>query len=212
MKVLRSVLAVGVGFAMTPWLGRDAYADSHGIVRSGYGEENLIGANGSPSNVADIYAASARNGVGLNAFEHFELGNNQIANLYFKTQNGTTALHTLVNTVENQISISGTVNAIRNGKIGGNLYFLSPKGMVVGSTGVINAGSLTMITSGKKFKNALDSLDPDAAAAAIAANNWDVDAKAKIDIHGQINTATGIDLRAAYINVTKDASATLVPS
>ena len=124
MKVLRSVLAVGVGFAMTPWLGRDAYADSHGIVRSGYGEENLIGANGSSSNVADIYAASARNGVGLNAFEHFELGNNQIANLYFKTQNGTTALHTLVNTVENQISISGTVNAIRNGKIGGNLYFL----------------------------------------------------------------------------------------
>ena len=66
--------------------------------------------------------------------------------------------------------------------------------LVVGSTGVINAGSLTMITSGKKFKNALDSLEPDAAAAAIAANNWDVDAKAKIDIHGQINTATGIDL------------------
>ena len=26
MKVLRSVLAVGVGFALTPWLGRDAYA------------------------------------------------------------------------------------------------------------------------------------------------------------------------------------------
>ena len=52
----------------------------------------------------------------------------------------------MVNTVENRISISGTVNAIRNNKIGGNLYFLSPKGMVVGSTGVINAGSLTMIT------------------------------------------------------------------
>ena len=212
MKVLRSVLAVGVGFAMTPWLGRDAYADSHGIVRSGNGEKNLIGANGSPSNVADVYAASARNGVGLNAFERFELGNNQIANLYFKTQNGTTALHTLVNTVENQISISGTVNAIRNGKIGGNLYFLSPNGMVVGSTGVINAGSLTMITSGKTFKNTLGSLDPDAAAAAIAANNWELNEDAKIDIHGQINTATGIDLRAAYINVTKTTGATIAPS
>ena len=205
MKVLRSVLAVGVGFAMTPWLGREALAEGN-IVRSDTHTNLLV--NG----VANIYAEKAANGVGLNAFEHFELGNNQIANLYFKTETGTNTLHTLVNTVENQIKISGTVNAIRNNKIGGNLYFLSPKGMVVGSTGVINAGSLTMITSGKKFKNALDSLDPDAAAAAIAANNWDVDAKAKIDIHGQINTATGIDLRAAYINVTKDASATLAPS
>ena len=148
MKVLRSVLAVGVGFAMTPWLGREVLAEGN-IVRSN-SQTNLL-VNG----VANIYAEKAANGVGLNAFERFELGNNQIANLYFKTQNGTTALHTLVNTVENQISISGTVNAIRNGKIGGNLYFLSPKGMVVGYTGVINAGSLTMITSGKKFKNAL---------------------------------------------------------
>ena len=152
MKVLRSVLAVGVGFALTPWLGREALAEGN-IVRSDTHTNLLV--NG----VANIYAEKAANGVGLNAFEHFELGNNQIANLYFKTETGTNTLHTLVNTVENQIKISGTVNAIRNNKIGGNLYFLSPKGMVVGSTGVINAGSLTMITSGKKFKNALDSLD-----------------------------------------------------
>lgn len=205
MKVLRSVLAVGVGFALTPWLGREALAEGN-IVRSDTHTNLLV--NG----VANIYAEKAANGVGLNAFEHFELGNNQIANLYFKTQNGTTALHTLVNTVENQISISGTVNAIRNGKIGGNLYFLSPNDMVVGSSGVINAGSLTMITSGKTFKNSLGSLDPDAAAAAIAANNWELNEDAKIDIHGQINTATGIDLRAAYINVTKTTGATVAPS
>ena len=205
MKVLRSVLAVGVGFVLTPWLGREALAEGN-IVRSDTHTNLLV--NG----VANIYAEKAANGVGLNAFEHFELGNNQIANLYFKTETGTNTLHTLVNTVENQIKISGTVNAIRNNKIGGNLYFLSPKGMVVGSTGVINAGSLTMITSGKTFKNSLGSLDPDAAAAAIAANNWELNEDAKIDIHGQINTATGIDLRAAYINVTKDASATLAPS
>ena len=37
MKVLRSVLAVGVGFALTPWLGRDAYADSKGIARGKHG-------------------------------------------------------------------------------------------------------------------------------------------------------------------------------
>ena len=100
MKVLRSVLAVGVGFALTPWLGRDAYAESHGIVRTGNGQTNLIGANGSLAHVANIYAADAYNGVGVNAFKHFELGNNQIANLYFKTSpTDTNVLNTLVNTV-----------------------------------------------------------------------------------------------------------------
>lgn len=208
MKVLRSALALGVGFAMSPWLSRDAYAEGNGIVRAGSGQKNLL-----VNNVADIYAAKAANGVGLNAFQHFELGNNQIANLYFKTSaNDTNVLNTLVNTVQNKISISGTVNAIRNGKIGGNLYFLSHEGMVVGSTGVINAGSLTVITSGKTFYDGYGDLDPNAAAAAIRDNDWNLSSDAAIDIHGKINTATGIDLRAAYINVTKAEGATAGPS
>ena len=208
MKVLRSVLAVGVGFALTPWLGRDVYAEgnANGIVKTG-STVNLIGANESAANVADIYATAAANGVGLNAFKHFELGNNQIANLYFKTSpTDTNVLNSLVNTVENQISISGTVNAVRNGKIGGNLYFLSRNGMVVGSTGVINAGSLTVMTSGNTFSSA------EAAAQAITDNSWSLDSTASIDIHGRINTATGIDLRAAYINVTKASGSDIAPA
>ena len=208
MKVLRSVLAVGVSFALTPWLSRAALAaaPAGNIVRTN-ASTNLI-ANGK----AEIYADKAHNGVGLNAFKYFTVGNNQLANLYFRTENDATALHTLVNTVENQISISGTVNAIRNNQVGGNLYFLSPKGMVVGEKGVINAGSLTMITSGKTFFDIYDRPDAKAAAEAIADNDWHLDSNAKIDIQGQINTATGIDLRAAYINVTKAADAPSAPS
>ena len=198
MKVLRSVLAVGVGFALTPWLGRQALAgDSNTlaagtIVRTGQ-TENLIA-----SGTAHIYAEKASNGVGLNAFEHFSVGNNQIANMYFQKEGSTEVLNTLVNTVNDRISIYGTVNALRNNKIGGKLYFLSDKGMVVGAGGVINAGALTMLTSGNTFASA------EAAAQAITDNSWGgLDSKASIDIHGRINTATGIDLRAAYINVTK---------
>ena len=206
LKLMRSVLAVGVGFALTPWLGREAYAENNGIVRTGNGQTNLIGANGSLPHVADIYAADTYNGVGVNAFKHFELGNNQIANMYFRTQNDATALNTLVNTVQNRIDIYGTVNAIRNNKIGGNLYFLSPKGMVVGSSGLINAGSLTVMTSAKTFSSA------DAAAQALADKSWgSLDSEASIDIHGQINTATGIDLRAAYINITKAQGESTAP-
>lgn len=207
MKVLRSVLAVGVGFAMTPWLGRGAYAEGTGnIVRSGTGQANMI-----VDNVANIHAAQAANGVGLNAFEHFTLGNNDIANLYFETkptdESPVIKVNTLVNTVQNRISIDGTVNAIRNGKIGGNLYFLSPQGMVVGSSGVINAGSLTVMTSGLTFANA------QFAAQAVSDKVFgDLDSKASIDIHGKINAATGIDLRAAYINVTKASGSNIAPA
>lgn len=198
MKVLRSVLAVGVGFALTPWLGRGAYAadptsiDKGTIYRSG-STTNLI-----VSGTAHIYAENAANGVGLNAFDRFTVGNNELANLYFQKQGSNDVLHTLVNTVNDRISIYGTVNAIRNNKVGGNLYFLSSKGMVVGAKGAINAGSLTVMTSGNTFGSA------EAAAQAITDKNWGgLDEYASIDIHGKINTATGIDLRAAYINVTK---------
>ena len=54
------------------------------------------------------------------------------------------------------------------------------------------------MTSGMGFGSA------EAAAQAITDKSWGgLDSKASIDIHGKINTATGIDLRAAYINVTK---------
>ena len=205
MKVLRSVLAVGVGFALTPWLGRQALAGDSTtlaagtIVRTGQ-TENLIA-----SGTAHIYAEKASNGVGLNAFEHFSVGNNQIANMYFQKEGSTEVLNTLVNTVNDRISIYGTVNALRNNKIGGKMYFLSDKGMVVGSSGVINAGALTVITSGNTFASA------EAAAQAITYNSWALDSTASIDIHGRINTATGIDLRAAYINVTKANGSDITP-
>ena len=145
-KVLRCVLAVG--FVLSPWLGGEAYAA--GIERI----DNITLPNGldktylqTGNDVAHIYAEQASGDVGLNRFKTFEVGAGQIANLYFKTE-GTnpTVVNTLVNTVQNQISISGTVNAIRNGQVGGNLYFISPSGMVVGSSGVINAGNLTVLT------------------------------------------------------------------
>ena len=157
---------------------------------------------------ANIYAEQASGTTGLNRFKYFDVGAGQIVNLYFQTGANGATLNTLVNTVENQININGTVNAVRNNKIGGNLYFLSRKGMVVGAGGVINAGSLTVIGAKDKFSG------DDAAqkaAEAIAANNWDMDNDAKIEINGQINTMTGIDLRAAHIALKKASSGNTSP-
>ena len=190
---------------MTPFMG-GSEASAAGIVR-------VDGATGVPqsylqegqSHIAHIYAEQASNGVGLNRFQSFDVGAGQIANLYFQKENGA-LLNTLVNTVENQINISGTVNAIRNNKIGGNLYFISPEGMVVGAGGVINAGSLTLI--GANLRSGGENSTPyfstaAEAAARIQSNNFDYNNNAQIVVNGQINTMTGIDLRAAHIALKK---------
>lgn len=66
--------------------------------------------------------------------------------MYFKTGAIGTETGTLVNLVNNRIDVAGTVNAIRENQIGGDLFFLSSNGMAVSNTGVINAGSLTVMT------------------------------------------------------------------
>ena len=211
MKVLRYVMAVG--FVLSPWLGGEAYAA--GIERI----DNVTLPDGldktylqkTGNDVAHIYAEQASGDVGLNRFKTFEVGANQIANLYFKTSaTDTNHLNTLVNTVQEQISISGIVNGIRNNEVGGKLYFLSPNGMVVGSSGVINAGALTVITTGID-----DITNPDKAIAAINAASTNNTSRQltnqPIVIHGQINTVNGIDLRSLSIAISKDSGSDIKP-
>lgn len=210
-KVLRYVLAVG--FALSPWLGGEAYAA--GIERI----DNITLPNGldktylqTGNDVAHIYAEQASRDVGLNRFKTFEVGAGQIANLYFKTSATGATLNYLVNTVEGEINISGTVNAIRNKKIGGNLYFMSPTGMVVGYTGVINAGSLTVLANNDTFTTA------EGAHYAIyeAVKDYQYWKSPNIDsyitINGKINTETGIDLRAAVVQIKQATSNSVSPS
>ncbi|MER2139819.1 MAG: leukotoxin LktA family filamentous adhesin, partial [Succiniclasticum sp.] len=56
-----------------------------------------------------------------------------------------------MNLVQNRIDIQGTVNAIKNNRIDGNLYFISPNGMTVGSTGVINAGRVVALAPTQSY-------------------------------------------------------------
>lgn len=102
-------------------------------------------------NVTNVWAGTVVNDVALNVFKQFDVGANDIANMYFKKKDGSTEASNLVNMVGSRININGTVNAIRNQKIGGNLYFLSSDGIVVGAGGVVNAGTLTLMTPSDRF-------------------------------------------------------------
>ena len=83
--------------------------------------------------------------VGINRFRQFELSQGEIANLHFNQKNSDIHADSLVNLVNQRIDIAGTVNAIRANRVDGHLFFLSPEGMAVGASGVINAGKLTAI-------------------------------------------------------------------
>ena len=74
-----------------------------------------------------------------NRFQQFALDAGQIANLKFGDAS------TLANLVNNQVTINGIVNAVKGGAIDGHLIFLSPTGIAVGPSGVINAGQFTGI-------------------------------------------------------------------
>ena len=191
-QVLRSVMAFGV--AMSSFMGMVETVTANGITDTN-GKELMN------NNKADIWAQDSSGKVGLNKFKDFNVAGNQTANLYFQKKGSSEILDTLVNTVENRIDIQGTVNAIRDNKIGGNLYFLSPKGMVIGAGGVINAGSLTAITMNQ---NDLPT-SAEAAATAIKDGTWKASSSldGSIVVNGQINTMTGIDLQAAAIYVQK---------
>lgn len=196
LKILSSVLAAG--FVVLPFFCGEAFA-AGSIVRVD-SDKNLM-----QSGRADIYAESVHGDVGLNRFQEFKVGNQELANLYFRQEKDSTALNTLVNTVASRIDINGTVNAIRDNKVGGNLYFLSKDGMVVGANGMVNAGSLTVLAAENKFK------DAEAASEALKKQDWELSSKGTIDVSGTLNTATGIDLRAAYINVAKGNGSSFAP-
>ena len=132
-KVLSTLLAAGL--VMSPASVLAAY------------NSKITAANGKDytanNNVFEIYAQkyNGKNNA-VNQFKNFQLDANKIANMYFHMEKDTREAQNLLNFVDTRIDINGTLNAIRNKQIGGNLFFLSPEGMVVGKGGVINTGAL----------------------------------------------------------------------
>ncbi|MGN0950323.1 MAG: leukotoxin LktA family filamentous adhesin [Mitsuokella sp.] len=134
-KVVAAVTALG--FFATPFSAPVALA---GKITDSSGHDYTPN-----NNVYDIYAQkynSDGKNIAVNQFQKFQLDANKIANMYFRTAKDATEAANLLNFVDTRIDINGTLNAIRNKQIGGNLFFLSPEGMVVGKGGVINTGSL----------------------------------------------------------------------
>ena len=124
----------------------------------GISEAEIVDKNGvkvNPTdNVYNIDPQRTNGDFAYNRFSKFELGQGYIANLKFDTA-------TLANLVHDKIIINGIVNAVRNGQIDGHLMFLSPNGIAVGASGVINAGQFTgLVPSAVDFEKLYNSANP----------------------------------------------------
>ena len=164
-----------------------------------------------------INFSNATGKVGVSKYGKFHVTSGDVANLHFNQKGGTVYADSLVNLVNNKINIEGTVNALKENRIGGHLYFLSPQGMAVSSSGVINAGQFTAIVPTTKLFNALR----DGSADSFNEHFYDyvmekgqikdlsdwysTENNENIEIKGKVNTRSGIKLRASKIDITQGA-------
>lgn len=204
-KIISAVTAAG--FIMQPFT---AFAGQ--IIKPG--GENLIN-NG----VANIWADKVVDKTAINVFNKFNLSANEIANMYFGLKGTEHNSANLVNFVNDRIDINGTVNAIQNSQIGGNLFFLSKEGMAVGKSGVINTGSLYVMTPTQDFMDAAKTIAttaPDETAAdklayitniTTDAASWQaipLNTSGTITVLGKVNATNEVQMRAAKIGVGKN--------
>ena len=197
-KIVSAVTAIG--FVMQP-----VAALASTITRADKPDVNLA-----TSPVTKIFAENVFGNVAINKFDKFQLDANHIANMYFGMSETSNSAANLVNFVDSRIDINGTVNAIQNQKIGGNLFFFSSDGMAVGKTGVINAGALYVATPTstkfdeyKKFadQDNFDTIIKDEGFAKIPIN-----ASGTISVLGKVNAVNAVNMRAAKIGVGKNVS------
>ena len=197
-KIVSAVTAIG--FVMQP-----VAALASTITRTD-GGPNVSFNNG----VADVFAGKVVGDVAINQFKEFQLDANNIANMYFGTSATSNGAANLVNFVDSRIDINGTVNAIQNQKIGGNLFFFSSDGMAVGKTGVINAGALYVATPTKTAFDDYKKLDTEDKFNTIIKDEGfakiPINASGTISVLGKVNAVNAVNLRAAKIGVGKNVS------
>jgi filamentous hemagglutinin family protein len=148
--------------------------------------------------VTDIRTGTIAGNSGFNSFNTFSVNSGHTANLHVPS-----GAVNLVNIVRDARSdIHGTLNAIRDGRIGGNVFFANPHGFVVGAGGVVNVGSLSVSTPTQSFADRFFvNGQPDAGAVGQLLNGTAPLSSAAIRIDGQINAADGVTLAAGTVSV-----------
>ena len=150
--------------------------------------------------VYDVYTNTVRGNTGFNSFSTFDVYAETTANLHLADGTGR-----LINVVRDSAShIDGVLNSYKDGSIGGDVYFLNPHGIIVGKTGVVNVGSISMSTPTAAFVEQLIARDGSISATAtqaVLAGDMPINEKGTISIKGKVNAARSAEIRAGKVEV-----------
>ena len=174
------------------------------------GDSVIKGDNG--NFIYNVNPTAANGDIGFRQYGKFNLSEGDIANLIFKY--GEENVSKFVNFVDNTININGIVNAMRDGNMAsdGHLIFVSPNGMVVGASGVLNVGSLSVLSPSTqdytKFKGNMYEYAPILSKEGTPEYNalMNSNGTGTIHIDGKVLARDLISLRAADISVGPNAN------
>ena len=145
-------------------------------------------------NVYDVTTTQIHKNAGVNHFNKYNVGTGDLVNMHIPTDKGA-----LVNFIHGGRSdIHGIVNAMKNGKIGGDIYFANRDGIVVGKGGVINAGSIHLSTPSKQFMN--DALNTSGANIdLLLSNTFPISSSGLIQVEGELNATLKASIKAGKV-------------
>ncbi|MGB3487899.1 MAG: leukotoxin LktA family filamentous adhesin [Xanthobacteraceae bacterium] len=137
----------------------------------------------------------------FNSFSRFQVGRGATGNLILPQ--GTSNLVNLINGNDPAV-INGVVNSYKNGQIGGNVYFASPNGFVVGSSGVVNVGSLNVSTPTREFVDGVIGRNGQINQGAVdnlLAGTVPLSPEGNIRIRGRVNAVDAVRLTGQNVSV-----------
>lgn len=172
-------------------------------VSGAFAATDITGVNGN-NGIFNITPDKLNGEVGYRKYDNFNLSAGDIANLIYKYGNSRD-INTFINLVQNGVKIDGILNTMRDGNFyNGQAVFITPGGMTVGASGVLNVGSLSVITPTNDAYNSLKG--------EYASNNFaninnissllnKSSNVGNISIDGKILAREGVQLRGGQINV-----------
>lgn len=152
----------------------------------------------SSGNLATVQTGTVRGSKAFNSFSRFDVAGGQQVNLLLP--GGTSQLVNLVSGGRSQID--GWVNAYKDGRIGGQVFFFNSDGVVVGANGVLNAGSLTLAAPSAAFMAQL--LDGQGTVSTTTADlatagTYPLSPSGLVRVDGRLNAADALTLQAASV-------------
>ncbi len=165
-------------------------------------------------NTYNIEAAKVSGSTGFRHYNNFNLDKGDIANLLYRTK-ANKEYSKFVNLVDNRVNINGIVNTMKdNNFYNGHAIFVSPQGIVIGASGVLNVGALTLMAPSQNSYNAFKKLyENDAHLSRIEYDKNNANYKSlitnssgTITVNGKIFAKESVEAYGRNVTVKKDAT------